>query len=47
MTSIFAANLGFSIYLIGIGRQKIDNSALKTYGMAIVEFSIQVKLDRA
>ena len=47
MTPIFAAKLGLSIRLIGIGAQKIDGSALKTYGMAIAGFSIQDKLGRA
>ena len=41
MTPIFAAKLGLSIRPTSIGAQKIDGSALKTYGMTIAGFSIQ------
>ena len=40
MTLAFAAKLGLSIHSIGIGIQKINSSALTTYGMAIAGFSI-------
>ena len=43
MTPAFAAKLGLSIRPTGIGAQKIDGSALKTYGMVIAGFSIQDK----
>ena len=47
MTPAFAARLGLSIHPTGIGAQKIDGSALRTYGMAIAGFSIQDKSGRA
>ena len=40
MTLAFAARLGLSVRPTGIGAQKIDGSALRTYGMAIAGFSI-------
>ena len=40
MNLAFAAKLCLTIRLIGIGAQKIDGSALKTYGMIIAGFSI-------
>ena len=40
MTLVFAAKLGLSIRLIGIGAQKINGFALKTYGIVIAGFSI-------
>ena len=40
ITPAFVAKLGFSIYQTGIGIPKIDGSALKTYGMAIVGFLV-------
>ena len=46
MTPVIAAKLGLSIWPTGIGTQKIDGSALKTYGMVIAEFSIQNKTDK-
>ena len=47
MNPAFAAKLGLSICPRGIGAQKIDGSALRTYGMAIVGFSIQGKSGRS
>ena len=47
MTPAFAARLGLSVRPTGIGAQKIDGSALRTYGMAIAGFSIQDKSGRA
>ena len=47
MNPAFAAKLGLSIRPTGIGAQKIDGSALRTYGMAIAGFSIQDKSGRA
>ena len=47
ITAVFAARLGLPILSTGIGAQKIDGSALKTYGMVIAGFSIQDKLSRA
>lgn len=46
MTPAVAAKLGLSTRPTGIGAQKIDGSALKTYGMVIAGFSIQDKLGR-
>ena len=46
MNPAFEAKLGLSIRPIGIGAQKIDGSALRTYGMAIVRFPIQGKSGR-
>ena len=40
MTPAFTANLDLSKRQTGIGTQKIDDSALKTYGMAIAGFLI-------
>ena len=40
MTPAFAAKLGLSIRPTGIGAQKIDGFALKTYGIVIAGFSI-------
>ena len=47
MSPAFAAILGLFICPTGIGKEKIDASALKTYGIAIVGFSIQDMSDRA
>ena len=47
MTPTFAAKLGVSICLTGIDTQKIDDSALKTYNIAITRFLIQDKLGKA
>ena len=47
MNPVFAAKLGLSIRSTGIGAQKIDGSALKTYGMTIAGFSIQDNSGRA
>ena len=47
MTPAFAAKLGLSTQPTNFGVQKIDGSALKTYGMTIVGFSIQDKSGRA
>ena len=47
MTPAFAARLGLSVRPTGIGAQKIDGSALRTYGMAIAGFSIQDKSGKA
>ena len=41
MTPAFAAKLGLSTQPTNVGAQKIDGSALKTYGMTIAGFSIQ------
>ena len=46
ITLTFIAKLGFSIQLIGIDAQKIDSSALKTYGMVIAGFSIWDKMGK-
>ena len=43
---IFAAKLGLSIRLKSISGQKIDGSALKTYGITIAVFSIQDRLGK-
>ena len=43
MIPVFAAKLGLSTWPTSIGTQKIDDSALKTYGMVIARFSIQDK----
>ena len=43
MTPAISAKLGLSIWPTGIGAQKIDGSALKTYGMVIAGFLIQDK----
>ena len=47
MTPAFAARLGVSVRSTSIGAQKIDGSALKTYGIAIAGFSIQDKSGKA
>ena len=47
MNPAFAAMLGLSIRLKGMGAQKIDGFALKTYSMTIAGFSIQDKSGRA
>ena len=47
MNSAFAAKLSLSICSTSIGAQKIDSSALKTYGMTIAGFLIQDKSGRA
>ena len=47
MNPAFASKLGLSIRPTGIGAQKIDGSALKTYGMTIARLSIQDKSGRA
>lgn len=41
MILAFAARLGLFTSLTGIVEQKIDGSALKTYGIAILGFLIQ------
>ena len=43
MFPAFAAKLGLSIWPTSIGAQKIDGSALKSYGIVIAGFSIQDK----
>ena len=43
MTFVFAAKLGLSIWTTDINTQKIDNSALRIYGMLIAGFSNQNK----
>ena len=47
MTPAFAAKLGLSTQSTNLRAQKIDGSALKTYGMTIAGFSIQDNLGRA
>ena len=47
MISVFATRLGLPICPTGIDTQKINGSALKTYGMAITGFWIQDKSGRA
>ena len=47
ITPAFVAKLILFIHPTGIGLQKIDGSARKTYSMGIAGFSIQDKSDRA
>ena len=47
ITPAFIAKLSLTICSISIGMQKIDNSNLKIYGIAIAGFSIQDKSGRA
>ncbi len=46
ITTAFAAKLGFSTLPTGVGAQKIDGSALATYGMAVAAFSLQDSLGK-
>lgn len=46
ITHAFAARFDFSPQSIDINLQKIDGSALKTYGIVITGFSIKDKSDR-
>lgn len=46
ITSTYIAKLGLVIQKTNVGAQKIDGSALKTYGMVIVGFSVQNRLEK-
>lgn len=46
ITLAFIVKLGFSILSTYIGAQKIDNSALQTYGIVIARVSIQDESDK-
>ena len=43
MNPVFARKLGFYIRKTNIGAQKIDGSALETFGMVIADFQIEDK----
>ena len=47
MTSGYTLKLGLQIYRINFGAQKIDSSTLKTFGIVLVDFQIEDKLERA
>ena len=42
----FAQKLGFKIWKTNVGAQKIDGSALETFGMVIADFQIENKIGR-
>lgn len=46
MTPAYAAKLSFVIQKTNVGNQKIDGSALTTYGIVISGFSLHDKLKR-
>ena len=46
MTPTYAAKLGLVIRKTDVGAQKIDGSALETYGMVIAGFSVQDRLGK-
>ena len=46
MTPAFAAELGLYTGPTGVGAQKIDDSLLATYGMAVAAFSLQDSLGK-
>ncbi len=46
MTPAFAAQLGLYTGRKGVGAQKIDDSPLATYGMAVAAFSLQDSLEK-
>ena len=42
----FAQKLGFKVWKTNVGAQKIDGSALETFGMIIVDFQVEDKANR-
>ena len=42
----FAWKLGLKVWKTNVGAQKIDDSALKTFEMVIVDFQIEDKANR-
>ena len=47
MALAYASKLGFKVYSIDVGAQKVDGSILKIVGMVLASFQIEDKLGRA
>ena len=47
MNPDYARKLGFKIRKTNIGAQKIDGSALETFGMVITDFQVENKASRS
>ena len=46
MNPVFAQKLGLQIWKTNVGAQKIDSSALETFGMVIADFQVEDKSGR-
>ena len=46
MNPDFAPKLSFKVWKINVGTQKIDSSALETFGMVIADFQVEDKANR-
>ena len=46
MSPNFARKLGFKVWKTNVGAQKIDGSALETFGMVIADFQMEDKANR-
>ena len=42
----FAQKLGFKVWKINVGAQKIDGSALETFGIVIADFQVKDKASK-
>ena len=47
MNPDYTQKLGLKIRIINIGAQKIDGSALETFGMVIADFQVEDKVSRS